>query len=146
MTIENPIPTPVQQPLSPSDERTWAMLAHLSVLLNLVTGFFGPIAAFLIYLVYKDRSRYVAYHALQSTIFQAIWWVAAGFLAVIAWTISGILAVILIGCLLMPVALLISLLPVGALIYGVIGAIQVNQGQDFRYWLVGDWVRSTLTG
>ncbi len=146
MAIENPIPAPVLEPLSPSDERTWAMLAHLSVLLNLVTGILGPVAAFLIYLVYKDRSRYVAYHALQSTIFQAIWWVAAGFLAVIAWTISGILAVVLIGCLLMPVALLISLLPVGALIYGVIGAIQVNQGQDFRYWLTGDWVRSTLTG
>jgi len=32
-------------PLSPSDERTWAMLAHLSVLLNLVTGFLGPVAA-----------------------------------------------------------------------------------------------------
>ncbi len=146
MAIENPIPAPVLEPLSPSDERTWAMLAHLSVLLNLVTGILGPVAAFLIYLVYKDRSRYVAYHALQSTIFQAIWWVAAGFLAVVAWTISGILVVVLIGCLLMPVALLISLLPVGALIYGVIGAIQVNQGQDFRYWLIGDWVRSTLTG
>ncbi len=33
----------------------------------------------------------------------------------------------------------------GAVIYGIIGAIQVNQGQDFKYWLVGDWVRSTLT-
>jgi len=35
---------------------------------------------------------------------------------------------------------------VGAFIYGIIGAIQVNQDQDFKYWLVGDWVRSTLTG
>jgi uncharacterized protein len=31
-------------------------------------------------------------------------------------------------------------------VYGVIGAIQTNQGQDFRYWLIGDWVRSTYTG
>lgn len=143
---ENQPPLPVVQPLSPSDERTWAMLAHLSVLLNLATGIAGPITALMIYLVYKDRSRYVAYHALQSTYFQLLWWVGGGFLAVVAWSIAGALAVVLIGCLLMPIALLVSLLPVGALIYGVIGAIQVSQGQDFRYWLVGDWVRGTLTG
>ena len=32
-----------------------------------------------------------------------------------------------------------------ALVYGVVGAIQCSQGQDFRYWLVGDWVRGTIT-
>jgi uncharacterized Tic20 family protein len=134
------------QALSVQDERTWAMLAHLSILLNLVTGFFGPIAALIIYLVYQDRSRYVAYHAMQSFVFQLVYWIGAGIVAGIAWAISGALTVILIGCLLMPIALLISLIPLAALVYGVIGAIQVSQGQDFRYWLVGDWVRSTLTG
>lgn len=48
-TVINPEP-----PLSPDDERTWAMLAHLSVLLNLVTGFLGIIAALIIYLLYKN--------------------------------------------------------------------------------------------
>jgi hypothetical protein len=62
-------------PLSPSDERTWAMLAHLSVLANLITGVLGPIAALVIYLVFKDRSRYVAYQSMQSFLFQLIWWV-----------------------------------------------------------------------
>ena len=65
-------------PLSPEDERTWAMLAHLSVLVNLVTGFLGPVAALVIYLVYKDRSRYVAYQSMQAFVFQLIWWVGAG--------------------------------------------------------------------
>lgn len=132
--------------LSQQDERTWAMLAHLSVLLNLVTGFLGPVAAIIIYAMYRDRSRFVAYHAMQSFVFQLLAWVGAGILAAVAWTVSGILAAILIGCLLMPVALLISLVPLAALVYGVVGAIQVNNGQDFRYWLVGDWTRSTLTG
>jgi uncharacterized Tic20 family protein len=132
-------------PLSPSDERTWAMLAHISVLANLFTGFLGPVVALVIYLVFKDRSRYVAYQSMQSFIFQLIWWVGGGFLAGISWTISGILAAILIGCCLMPIALLISFIPVGALVYGTIGAIQCSQGQDFQYWLVGDWVRSTLS-
>ena len=122
------------------------MLSHLSVLANLVTGFLGPVIALIIYLVYKERSRYVAYHSLQSLVFQLIWWVGGGILTALAWTVSGLLAAILIGCLLMPIALLISLIPLGALVYGVIGAIQTSQGQDFRYWLIGDWVRGTLAG
>lgn len=145
MTYDNTgTPVAPPPPLSASDERTWAMLAHLSVLLNLVTGFLGIVAAFIIYLVYKDRSRYVAYHSLQATIFQLITWIGGGILAAIAWTVSGILAAVLIGCLLMPLALAISLLPVAGLVYGVIGAIETNQGRDFKYWLVGDWVRDTL--
>jgi uncharacterized protein len=144
-----PEPTPGYQqpaPLSPQEERTWAMLAHLSVLVNLFTVLLGPAASFIIYLVYKDRSRYVAYHAMQSTVFQLIAWIVGGIIATITWAIAGALTVILIGCLLYPVALLFSLLPIVALIYGIVGAIQTNQGQDFRYWLVGDWVRSTLEG
>lgn len=133
-------------PLSPSDERTWAMLAHLSVLANLVTGFLGPVVALVIYLVCKDRSRYVAYHSLQALIFQLIWWIGGGILAGVAWAVSGALTAVFVGCLLMPIALICSLIPLGALVYGVVGGIQVSQGQDFKYWLVGDWVRGTLTG
>ncbi len=134
------------EPLSTSDEHTWAMLAHLSVLANLVTGFLGPVAALVIYLVFKDRSRYVAYHSMQSFVFQLVWWLGGGALTGIAWTFTGIASIALIGLLCIPLACLISLIPLGALIYGAIGAVQCSQGQDFRYWLVGDWVRSTLTG
>jgi len=134
----------------PGDERTWALLAHLSVLLNLITGFFGPLAAFIIYVVYKDRSRFVAYHALQAAIFQLIWWFGGGVLIGIVWAVVGALSAVLIGVVLIPFALILTLalacLPLGALVYGVVGAVQVSQGQDFRYWLVGDWVRGTLTG
>ena len=138
------------QPLSPADERTWSVLAHLTVLLNLVTGFAGPIAALVIYLIYKDRSRKVAYHALQAMIFQLIWWYGGGLLIGAMWAVVGVLSAILIGVILIPFAiimtLVLALLPIGAVIYGIIGAIQVNQGSDFKYWLVGDWVRGTLTG
>jgi hypothetical protein len=158
MTTDNPNPALVApqahsipaQPLSPAEERTWSLLAHLSVLLNLVTGFAGPIAALVIYLIYKDRSHKVAYHALQAMIFQLIWWYGGGLLIGVMWATVGALSVILIGIILIPIAilmtLLLALLPVGAVVYGIIGAIQVNQGQDFKYWLVGNWVRSTLTG
>jgi uncharacterized protein len=141
-----PPPPPYGQPqlLSPSDERTWAMLSHLSILLNLVTGILGPVAALIIYLVFKDRSRYAAYHSMQSLIFQLIWWVGGGALAGITWAISSALAFVLVGFILMPIACLFTLLPVAALVYGVVGAIQTSQGKDFRYWLIGDWVRGTL--
>ncbi len=130
--------------LSQSDEKTWAMLAHLSILANLVTGFLGPVAALIIYLVFKDRSRYVAYQSMQSFIFQLIWWVGGGVIVAIAWTVSIVLSAILIGLLCFPVACVLSFIPLGALVYGVIGAIECSQGKDFSYWLVGDWVRGTL--
>ena len=145
-TYTTPEPAPAPAPLSQGDERTWAMLAHLSVLVNFVTGFLGVLAALIIYMVYKDRSRYVAYHSLQALIFQLIWWVGAGAVAGIAWAISGALSAILIGLLCMPFACLISLMPIAAPIYGIVGAVQTSQGQDFKYWLIGDWVRGTLEG
>jgi uncharacterized Tic20 family protein len=158
MTTDNPNPTLVPpqahtfpaQPLASAEERTWSVLAHLSVLLNLVSGFAGPIAALVIYLIYKDRSHKVAYHALQAMIFQLIWWYGGGLLIGAMWAAVSVLSAILIGIVLIPFAILITLflvlLPVGAVIYGIIAAIQVNENQDFKYWLVGDWVRSTLTG
>ncbi len=133
-------------PLSQNDERTWAMLAHLSVLVNLISGFLGPIAALIIYLVYKDRSRYVAYQSMQSFVFQLIWWVGGGVVIAAVWIITSLLSAVLIGLLCIPFACIFSAMPLVALIYGIIGAVQTSQGQDFKYWLVGDWVRSTLTG
>jgi len=144
-----PQPPPLAQPLSPSDERTWAMLAHLSVLLNLFTGFFGPIVALIIYFVYKDRSRYMAYQSMQAFVFQLIWWVGGGLLIGGIWGATGLLSIVLIGLLCIPFALIATfillIMPLVSLVYGVVGGIQASQGQDFRYWLVGDWVRGTLT-
>jgi uncharacterized protein len=158
MTVDNLNPTsdvpqarplPVQPP-SHAEEQTWSLLAHLSILLNLITGFAGPIAALVIYLVYRDRSHKIAYHALQALIFQLIFWYGGGLLIGAMWAFVGALSAILIGIILIPFAIVMSLilavLPIGAVIYGIIGAIQVNQGQDFEYWLVGRWVRNTLRG
>ena len=132
--------------LTPSDERTLAMLAHLSNLLNPVTGFLGMLVPLGMYLIYKDRSRYVAYQSLQSFIFQLIWWFGAGAVAMALWMVSSFLAVLIIGCFIMPVAALVTLLPVASLIYSIYAGIECSQGRDFRYWLIGDWVRGTLNG
>ncbi len=129
-----------------SEERTWAMLAHLSVLINLVTGLLGPVVALVIYLSYKDRSRYVAYHALQSLVLQLVAWVGFGALTGIIWGIVGALSAILIGLCLIPFACAVTLVPLAVPVYGIVAAIETSQGRDFRYWLIGDWVRSTLEG
>ncbi len=128
-------------PLSPQDERTWAMLAHLSVLVNLFSGMLGPVAALVIYLVFKDRSHYVAYQSLQAFVFQLIAWVGGGFVATVAWAFTAAASVVLVGLLCIPAAALVTLIPLGAVVYGVVGGVQCSQGNDFRYWLVGNWVR-----
>ena len=144
MTEQMPQQPP--SPLTPEEERQWAMFAHLGVLANLFSGFLGPIVPLAIYMIYKDRSRYVAYQSLQGLVFQLIWWVGGGALTGIAWTITGTLSAFIIGLICIPFACIISAMPLVALVYGTYAGIQCNQGQDFKYWLIGDWFRSTLIG
>ncbi len=127
--------------MSEQDERLWAALAHGSIWLNLATGFLGVFAPLVIYLVYKDRSRYVAFQSMQAFIFQLVFWVGGGILAAVFWVITGIGSAFLIGLICIPVAGLLSLVPIGACIYATVGAVQTYSGQDFRYWLVADWVK-----
>jgi len=124
---------PVGGGMSLQDERTWSMLAHLSVLLNLITGIGGPIAALVIWLVYKDRSRRVAFHALQSLWYQVAWAV----LLFIGWTVTFILSFVFIGLLLIPVMVLVSLVP---FVHQCYAAYKVNQGVDYRYPVIADMV------
>jgi uncharacterized protein len=88
-------------------ERTWSALAHLSTFLNLFTGFLGPVAAFVIWLVYKDDSPTVARHALRSVFYQVAW-LSAIF---IGWTVTVALMVVLVGFLLVPVMAVVTLAP-----------------------------------
>lgn len=127
-----------------AEERQWAMLAHLSILLNLISAIGGPIAAFLIYLFYRERSRYVAFHALQSLVFQLFAWVTGGLIAGITWGIALALTALVVGICLIPFACLLSLIPIAAIGYGIFGAVACSRGEDFRYWLIGDWVAATF--
>jgi hypothetical protein len=88
-------------------ERAWSVLAHLSTFLNLFTGFLGPVAAFVIWLVHKDDSPTVARHALRSVFYQVAWLTAI----FIGWTITFALMAILVGFLLVPVMAVVTLAP-----------------------------------
>ena len=117
------------------EERTWSALAHLSVFLNLFTGFLGPVVAAVIWLVYKDRSPQVAFQALQSAGYQVAWMVLLG----AGWALTGLLTLILIGFLLIPVMAIATVVPFVHMAYA---AYRVSKGDDYRYPLVADLIRA----
>jgi uncharacterized Tic20 family protein len=116
------------------EERTWSALAHLSVFLNLFTGFLGPVAAGIIWLVYRDRSPQVAFHALQSAAYQVAWIVLLG----AGWALTGLLTLILIGFLLIPVMAIATVVPFVHMAYA---AYRVSKGDDYRYPIVADLIQ-----
>jgi uncharacterized Tic20 family protein len=132
---ENPRLTrvPVGGAMSAQDEQTWSMLAHLSVLLNIITGVGGPIAALIIWLVYRDKSQRVAFHALQSLWYQVAWAV----ILAVGWFISVVLMFVLIGFLLVPVMAIASLVP---FVHQCYAAYKVYQGTDYRYPVIADLI------
>ena len=132
---ENPRLTrvPVGGAMSAQDEQTWSMLAHLSVLLNIITGIGGPIAALIIWLVYRDKSQRVAFHALQSLWYQVAWAV----ILAVGWFITVVLMFVLIGFLLVPVMAIASLVP---FVHQCYAAYKVYQGMDYRYPVIADLI------
>jgi len=148
-------------------ERNWAALAHLTAVLTLViaasTAGLGHIVGLLvplgIYLYFSNRSRYVAYHALQATVFQAVAGILyvlaaglAGAMIATAWTVTGILSVVLVGIALMPAALALTLvagvelvgLPALALFYSAYGAYLIYTGREFEYPVLGPLVARSV--
>ena len=130
---EEPRLTRVPGQMSAQDERTWSIIAHLSILLNLISGIGGPVAAFIIWLVYKDRSQKVAFHALQSFWYQVAWIVILS----VGWFITYVLMFVLIGFLLIPVMAIASIVPFANQCYA---AYKISQGDDYRYPIVADRV------
>ena len=124
---------PETSAMSAQDARTWSALAHLSIFLNLVTGFLGPVAALVVWLVYKDRSSKVAFQALQSMWYQVAWLVVL----VAGWTVTGILTIVLIGFLLMPAMALISVVP---FVHGAYAAYRVKRDGEYRYPFIADMI------
>ena len=104
-------PVPELKPAEPTTEdRTWALLAHLSAILF---GFLGPLV---IWLIYKDKSPFVGDQAKEALNFQLAAMIAA---LVCAATCIGVLLVPVIG--------------VGALVYSIIGGVEANKGVYYRY-------------
>ena len=94
------------------DDRLWATLAHLSILLG-VTTVLGPLV---IWLIKKDKSPFVDDQAKEALNFQL-----SCLLASLVTTAS---------CVLIPLAVVVV---VGGIVYGVIAGIDANRGNTYRY-------------
>jgi len=100
-------------PLSDSDQRLWATLAHIG---PIIIGFVAPLV---IWLVYRERGQYVADQAKEALNFQITLTIAA--------TVSAILMVAIIGFVLLPIV------AIGGLVLMIMAAIAANKGQAYRY-------------
>jgi uncharacterized Tic20 family protein len=104
---EPPIYVRLPGTMSLEAERTLSAVAHLSTFLNIFTGFLGPVAAFVIWLVYREDSPTVAAHAMRSVLYQVVWLTAI----FVGWSVTFALMGILVGFLLVPIMLLATLGP-----------------------------------
>jgi uncharacterized Tic20 family protein len=148
-----------------SNERTWAALAHASVLLTFILGvttgglavIVGALVPLIIWLAFRDRSRFVTFHAMQSTVFQLasvlVWLgllIVGAAILIPSWIVTILLSLVLIGLLLLPLVLVLTIalpvalvvMPLAVLVYGLYGAFEVYGGRDFRYWQVADWIEN----
>ncbi len=142
--------TPAASPnLTQQDERVMAALAHIAVLLPMI----GLIAAIVIWITQKDRSRFVAFQALQAIVFQLLLivvWIGgmACYMASFFLTFFGTIAFASFGSngppvgFLIPVAVIFGMIGLMGIfiIYGIVAAVLTFQGKDFRYPLIGRWV------
>jgi uncharacterized Tic20 family protein len=151
------------------EERLWAAGAHASAWVTFVAGVFTfgtiiPLSIFIplgIYFLFRRKSDYVAFHALQAFVLQLIGTVGALVLLIaggLVWGIGMVIAlmavVLIVGFILVPVwglvgvalLLLFFALPIAMLLFGTIAAIQTYQGRDYQYPFVARWVDRQLAG
>lgn len=151
------------------DERLWASIAHLSFLLTGITAIvtegwavlammFVPLA---IYFIFREKSDFIAFHALQAFAAQIIgtigWAVMLAIGSVvfsIAIAVAGVASVILIGIpfvivfsiLFVVFVLAMLLLPVAIFIMSLVAAGNTYNSRDFRYPVIAQWIDQQVTG
>ena len=108
------------------DERNVAALAHLSILLNVITLVGGLIAAGGIYLQWRERSAYVAQQASQALFFQLGLWGLTLAGGVLSWLLTAGLASV---CLL-PAGVLLWVV---SILYALRAAVRCLRGRAFHY-------------
>jgi uncharacterized Tic20 family protein len=126
--MTDPTPAPAAapqpaQPLSESDDKLWASLAHFG-------GVLWILPSLLIFLILKDRGPKVRVEAKE-----ALNWQITFLIIWIVWLIiSGILSVALIltGLFWLPSLLNFVVWAVNAL-FSILGGIKVNGGGSYRY-------------
>jgi uncharacterized Tic20 family protein len=168
-SVPKPKSRPVTAPrdvLTTDNERMWATIAHASVLLTLLIGLptagvatlFTLFIPLMVYMYYREKSEFVAYHALQAFVLQLIGTVGWVMVLVVGWLAAAILILVLaITIIGIPVALLLALamivftvasfgLPLGMIVFGLIAAWEAYQGKWYRLPYIGLWLEKQMYG
>jgi uncharacterized protein len=126
-------PVPVEKPpMSAADERNWAMAAHLSALVAVVSipSFVGPLV---VWLIKKDESPFVRAHSVDALNFN---------ISVLIYLIVGSMAMVVIGLITFGIALILAIPVIFVafviwLILVIQGSMAASRGQDFKYpWTI----------
>ena len=103
---------PVSYGMSPADERQMGMLAH-------ALGIFTWIGPLIIYVTQADKSPFVRHHETEALNFAITMFIAS--------IVSFLLIFVLIGLLLFPIVIVMSL------VFHIMGAMAANRGEWYRY-------------
>jgi uncharacterized protein len=111
MTDLTPAPGP--------EQRNWAVGAHLSALLGLVTGIGAVLGPLIVWLIKKDEMPFVNDQGKEALNFQITVFLAA--------IVCAILMLVAIGFL------LLLLLSLADLVFIIIAAVKASEGVAYRY-------------
>jgi uncharacterized Tic20 family protein len=114
--------------LTPQDERTWGLVAHLSGLVAsfFFLGFLGPLV---VLLVQGPRSSFVRRHAVEALNF----WILMFAVGVVGGVIGALVVLLTLGIgaiVVVPVALAVLL---AAVVFPILAAVAASNGRDYRY-------------
>lgn len=138
-------PNPTSPPLSTEpetgvtdEERFASMLAYLSGLIGYVVPipFVNLVGPGAIYLIYRDESKFIAFHALQALYIHLL------ALCVFVGLTMGIILTLGVGYLIAKPFfwLLWWVVVVSTLVL----AIKAYQGRNYSLWLIGRWARNRV--
>lgn len=102
-----------------SDEKNLAVISHALAFCGLIIPFGNILGPLILWLLKKDESPAVNYHAKEALNFQIT--------VSLALVVCAILTFILIGFILMPIV------GISALVITVIAVIKASQGEPYRY-------------
>lgn len=110
------------QPLVPEpatqDAKNWAVIAHLSALVNLV-GIPSVIGPLVVWLIKKDEDPFIDYHGKEALNFNISFMIYG--------IVSALLILVGIGLLLLPIVLIAWLVLV------ILAAVRASNGEYYRY-------------
>ena len=127
VTPDTPPPppsTPIVTP-SESDERTWAMLGHLSAFSAFITGLGCVIGPLIIWLIKRDTMPFAGEQALEALNFNIS--------AIIAACALGIFTLITLGIGALITVPAFFVLFIGWFVLTVVAAVKANGGEHYRY-------------